>query len=398
MSGLDRRHAAKLLLALFAAAALPAAAQHEHAAAPQSADLGTSVAMDGAGVLWAVSKEISADGAPFVALRTSADKGATWSAPREVVREPVTARGEERPKIAFGANGELYLLYTSPAGAKNPHLGDIRFVRSADGGRTFSAPLTVHANRDPIVHSFGAMIVDPQGRLFVAWIDNRDREAAKANGKPYAGNALYYAVSDDGGRSFRGDYAVAHNSCECCRIALALDGKGRPVAMWRHVLAPNVRDHAVAMLGADGKAGGVTRVTFDDWRVDACPHHGPSLSYGADGVRHQVWFSGKDGVRYASGAARRSTALGSAQAEHADVLAQGRRVAVAWKEFDGEATAIRGRLSADGGRTWKDVRFARTDGDSDRPYLIAGRGEMLLVWRTRAEGIRVLPAFGSGAR
>ncbi|HCE07244.1 MAG TPA: hypothetical protein DEQ40_01325, partial [Oxalobacteraceae bacterium] len=48
---------------------------------------------------------------------------------------------------------------------------------------------------------------------------------------------------------------------------------------------------------------------------------------------------GPDGVR---GAPQK---LGSAQAEHADVAVQGRRVVIAWKQFDGESTAILGRLS-----------------------------------------------------
>jgi hypothetical protein len=397
---MNRRTALKSTLALLAALWLPAAAHDAHQHAAATAELGTSAAMDAHGRLWAVARDVTAAGAPTLVLRTSADLGAHWSAPRQVVQEAITARGEERPKLAFGPRGELYLLYTSPAGAKNPHLGDIRFVRSTDGGRTFSAPLTVHANRDAIVHSFGAMIVDREGRLFVAWIDNRGREAATARGQPYAGNALYYAVSDDGGRSFRGDYPVADNSCECCRIALALNPQGRPVAMWRHVYTPNVRDHALAELGVDGKPGPAVRVTFDDWRVDACPHHGPSLSYGADGARHQVWFNGKEGagggVQYARAGDRQAVTLGGAQAEHADVLASGRRVAVVWKEFDGQATAIRAKLSADGGRTWRESRLAATTGDSDKPFLIDGRAGPLLVWRTRDEGIRVLPAFGAG--
>lgn len=165
--------------------------------------------------------------------------------------EPVSAEGKNRPKIAFGGKDDIYITYTMPLA--KPYTGEIRFVCSTDGGKTFSAPLTVHANRDLITHRFESLIVDHEGCIYVAWIDKRDLEAAAAHKRKYAGAALYYAVSEDGGVSFGGDYKIADHFCECCRIALALNPQGHPVAMWRHVFEPNVRDHALAELTPDGK-------------------------------------------------------------------------------------------------------------------------------------------------
>src|SRR6202040_2075816 len=100
---------------------------------------------------------------------------------------------------------------------------------------------------------------------------------------------------------------------------------------------------------------------FDDWRIDACPHHGPSLAADAAGRLHAVWFTegpkrsgvfygrlGKDGVE----ALRR---MGGETAEHADLAIIGERVAVAWKEFDGERSQLRAMLSEDGGNSWRDI-------------------------------------------
>jgi hypothetical protein len=316
--------------------------------------------------------------------------------------EPVAANGEARPHIAFGPKGEIYITYTKPVAP--PHIGDIRFVRSLDGGKTFSPPVTVHANRDVIVHSFESTLVDRAGRIYVAWIDGRDAVAAKAKQQGYKGSAVYYAVSGDGGASFRGDYKVADHSCECCRIGLALNAAGRPVAMWRHVFAPNVRDHALAELGENGATGPVQRATFDDWRIDACPHHGPSLAFAADGTRHQVWFNGKEdggGAMYAranaAGVLGKPVVLGSAQASHPDVAVSGKLVAVAWKQFDGSATAILARVSSDGGATWREQELGRTAGESDQPRLVASPTSVVLVWRTQNEGIRVIPVGREGA-
>jgi hypothetical protein len=372
---------------------------HQHSPAPSGKplELGTSAAIDEAGRLWVLTKE-AVGGDQFVMLQTSADGGKTWSAPRRIQQqpEPVAARGEERPKIAFGPSGEIYIAYTSPVAP--PHIGNIRFMRSLDGGKTFSSPITVHANREVITHAFGSMIVDREGRIYIAWIDGRGSEEAKARQGSYAGSAIYYAVSADGGATFKGDYKVADHSCECCRISLALNPQGNPVAFWRHIFAPNIRDHALTELTPAGKPGPVTRATFDDWRIDACPHHGPSVAYAPDGTRHQVWFNGKEdehgGIQYAaapsSGPLGKPVSLGSAQASHADVAVQGKQIAVVWKQFDGQSTAIFGKLSDDGGATWSEKELARTSGDSDTPYLVTGPSGIDLLWRTRNEGIRTI--------
>jgi hypothetical protein len=387
------------LAAASAMAQSPAPHQHSHGGSGAAQELGTSAAIDKEGRLWAVTKGVAEDG-QFVMLQTSTDMGRSWSAPRKVQHspEPVAAGGESRPKIAFGDRGEIYIAYTRPIA--RPHIGEIRFVRSLDGGRTFSEPMTVHANRDIITHSFESMIVDRAGRIYIAWIDDRDARIAKARGEQYAGSAIYYAVSRDGGASFQGDYKLADHSCECCRIALALDPQGDAVALWRHVFSPNIRDHALAELKPDGKSPPMVRATFDDWRIGACPHHGPSLAYAPDGTRHQVWFNGKDsdggGVLYSATAAQgrpgAPVALGSAQASHADVAVQGKRIAIAWKQFDGQSTAILARLSEDGGMSWQQKELARTMADSDKPYLIPSPSGMFLIWRTQKEGIRVIPA------
>jgi hypothetical protein len=394
----------RLLLAAaagIASAALPARAQHQHGGGKR-AELGISAAVDAAGRIWAVSRDGVGDTA-FLALQSSSDNGQSWSAPRQLASEAITASGESRPKIAFGRQNEIYIAYTKPIA--RPHVGDIRFVRSTDGGRTFSAPATVHAHREVTIHSFESMIVDKEGRIFIAWVDGRDADAAKARGERYAGSAIYYAVSDDGGAHFKGDYKVADHSCECCRIGLALNRQGNPVALWRHVFAPNIRDHALSVLNANGSASPLKRASFDDWRIDACPHQGPAHAYAADGTRHQVWFNGKEGsgggVQYAAfaadGAQPAPVALGNAQASQADIAVLGAQVAMAWKQFDGSATAVLARVSDDGGASWREQPLARTSGESGKPYLIHAPAGILLVWRTENEGIRVAKVGGGRA-
>jgi len=365
---------------------------HKHA----RPELGTSAAFDSKGRLWITGKE-TVDGGAYVTLQVSENLGKTWSVPKRVQQtpEPLAADGEARPKLAFGTRDEIYITYTKPL--SKPYTGDVRFVRSTDGGKTFSEPVTVHANRDVITHRFDSISVDKGGRIYVTWIDKRDMEAANARGEKYAGAAVYYAVSDDAGKSFRGDYKIADHSCECCRIALAPSPQGGTIALWRHVFNGDTRDHALAELHADGKAPAVQRATFDEWKINACPHHGPSVAFTPDGRRHQVWFNvkqGEGGVFYASagpdGTLGQPQRLGSEQAAHADLATEGNRVAIAWKQFDGKSTAVMMRLSDDGGRTWREAEVARTKGSSDQPRVTAGKPGIVLVWRTQGEGVQTV--------
>lgn len=347
--------------------------------------LGTSGAFDQQGRLW-----VAFGGDNGILLQTSADEGRTWSAPRQALPRPETveANGESRPKVTFGPQGQLYLSYTQSLGKH--HTGNIRFLRSLDGGQTFSAPYTVQRDRAPIGHRFDDIQVDAQGRIHLAWLDQRDKDAAQAAGRPYRGLAVYYAVSTDDGASFGADARLADHTCECCRIATAVAPDGRVAAMWRHIFEPNVRDHAFAWLPSGGHPAPPVRATEDGWKIDACPHHGPSLAFDGNGQRHQTWFSaaGDEGGMFYSGIGQ-PVRLGGPQAEHGEVAAAGQRVAVVWKEFDGTQTAIHAQVSPDGGASWRRTTLAATQGASDHPHLLRRGADLFLLWRTADDGIIV---------
>lgn len=359
-------------------------AMHGHSPNTEVA-LGSSAAFDRDGVLWAVSKE-----GAYVAIRSSRDFGRSWSAPRHVNAEPegVEARGDARPRIAVGVQGELYVTWTKPLA--KPYTGNIRFSRSLDHGHSFSKPLTVNADRQEITHRFDAIAVTPAGEVFVAWIDKRDSLRAVGSKPEYAGAAVYYAVSDDRGATFHRDRKLADHSCECCRIALLPVGSDRVLAFWRHVFPPNIRDHALAAISARGVLM-TRRATFDDWRSDVCPHHGPALAVDGSGQLHAVWFTqGKNGAgvfygRLGEGRVDGRRRVGGATAEHADIAANGRSIAIAWKEFDGERSQLKTMLSQDGGSTWRDYRLMSTDGPSDQPRLLQYGGSFYVFWNTQRE-------------
>lgn len=392
-------------------------AQHEHSAptvgvatAPMTSaskpvmrkprpQLGIGAALAPDGALWLVG--LNAEGQLFVQSAPAGAASPQWGAPRvlDTAGDAISADGENHPKLLFGPKATVLIAYTHPL--SKPNTGYVRLLRSVDAGKSFSAPVTVHADRQVITHRFESLAFDAQGVLHTVWIDKRDLEAAPrlGNKSSYRGAAIYRNTSSDGGATFGPDLKVTDHSCECCRIALAPGTDGMLRAMWRHVYEPNVRDHAIAVLSTTTPAEPATivRATFDDWRVDGCPHHGPGLATAGDGF-HAVWFGisqqGTEqgaGVRYArlkpDGSPRLDTVrrLPDERAEHADVMADGLNVAVVWRSIDGMTSTLKAWLSTDGGHTFRVQTLGQASGDNDFPRLVQQGARMAVVWRKAAE-------------
>jgi hypothetical protein len=366
---------------------------------------------------------LAPDGTPWVVrlidgrLVTQVHQGdKVWSTPRvlDIGADQLQADGENSPKLAFGPGGVAVISYTQAL--SKPFTGAIRLLRSSDGGAHFAPPITVHQDRQEITHRFEAMAFDGRGRLHLVWIDKRDLELARKAGRPYEGAALYRSYSDDGGASFAPELKLTDASCECCRIALAPAPDGGLAALWRHVFAGSVRDHGFARL--DGEAREPQRATMDGWVLKGCPHHGPGLAAAADGGWHAVWFGQRDGlaaVRYGQLASDGSPrgkvmVLPDAAAEHAAIAAQGERLAIVWRAFDGKSMLWRAWLSTDQGRSFNLRTLGRSSGDTDHPRVLAGhqaaahaaahaagqgagQGRMLALWNTVDQGVQLVDLF-----
>ena len=351
-----------MLLVRGAAVALSSAlcadlAAHEGHGVPDSRrpldGLGASAAFDGQGVLWSVSK-----GGNHVVLHHSTDAGRSWSWGKAVntTPEPVDAEGGARPTVAVGAKGELYVGWTQPLAKSSS--GHIRFARSLDGGNTFDAPLTVPSNPRDACQRLDAMTVDRNGRVYLAWANGRDGTSARKEGAR-RGGALYYAVSEDRGQSFRGSFKLAQDACSCAAITL-LPRDGGITALWRPLSASSAGDHVMASLHPDGRVDGLRSATYDNGKPirAAWPPKGAKYA----GVRP-------------------------------DVAINGNRVAVAWVEVDGEHSRLRGMRSDDGGATWREATLAVIAGAADAPRILVQGGGFHVFWNTRAapRSVHVFP-------
>jgi hypothetical protein len=355
--------------------------------------LAVSVALDAKDNLWRASVKdgfVLVDKSPaLVSLAFSASQKLNSQA------QKIGTDGDARPKIAIAKNGNIYVTWTQAL--PTPYSGYIWFSRSSDGGKTFSQPSIVHQDRAEITHRFDALSISPSGRIYVAWVDKRDLIAAKKAKQSYDGAAIYYAVSDDQGASFSAEHKVADSSCECCRIAMLADEQGDAVMMWRHLFDGGVRDHAIAKVSANDTTPKVHRASFGDWKIDACPHHGPAIARGGDWGYHMAWFDGgdkaglfyarMDGDAWVSSPAKR---FGDAnnQAGHPALISDGEQVWLAWKEMTDTLSLVKLARSNDGGRSWDTpVVISQTKGKSDYPQLLLKDGQAYLAWNTKLDGL-----------
>ncbi len=150
----------------------------------------------------------------------SSDGGLTWSSDVAVTTyrtlpSTLTTSGNASHHIntrAFPAiatsptnSQEVYMVYPADPDGPGPDEGDIFFIKSTDGGQTWSTPLRV--NDDATTHDQFApsIAVKPDGTIDIAWYDAR-------NDPQDAGWDVMIAKSTDGGATFSANVTISDST------------------------------------------------------------------------------------------------------------------------------------------------------------------------------------------
>lgn len=351
--------------------------------------LPVSAAFGPGGGLWRV---VSTEDHVYVDY--SADYGKTFSPPVAINEErvPIRAQSEYRSQIVVDSAGRIYVAY--PAFGLQPWTTYLSV--SADRGQHFSPPEPL-SDQARVANSFETVLaLDGKNRLHAFWHDERG-SASEASG-----NAIFHSVRDAGGNFLESNRKVADGICGCCRLAAGFDADGQPVLVFRNIYPGNIRDHELLKAKPDGAGWIRSRVSQDDWQIEACPVHGPALAVGPDGRYHIAWFtqgSVRKGLFYANSSDQGQhfsspMPFGDLQKlpSHPSVVSLGRRVALAWNEFDGVKTKVMVMQSNDAGKTWSPAKsVAESVSESDFPFLLTNGQGIFLSWNSRNEGYRLIP-------
>lgn len=334
-----------------------------------------------------------------VSVAQSLDKGRTFSIPVKIAEhgKSLDAGSDARPQIVADARNNVFLAY---AFFKDSNWNaQINIARSADGGKTFTAPQSLV--NDGSSQRFPSVVIRPDHSILIAWVDKRLVADAKKAGQQRLGGSIAYSFSSDAGNSFAPEKIANESSCECCRIGASIDPQGGVGIIYRAIFPGGIRDHATQII-TPSTAGKVQRVSRDEWKTDACPHHGPSIAISSTGKMHVAWFtqgSARTGVFYASSSNQGETYSRPQRigAENANVsrpylLAIDQSIWLVWKEFDGIKTSIYLKQSHDDGKNWSNPRaITSATGYSDHPLLVSQGKEAYLSWLTRDDGYQLLP-------
>ena len=333
-----------------------------------------------------------------VSVAQSMDSGKSFSPAIKIAEhgKALDTGSDARPQIVSNSKGNVFLAY---AFFKDTNWNaQINTTRSVDGGNTFSAPQSLV--QDGSSQRFPSVLLKADDSIFISWIDKRLVAAAKQKGTPRLGGSIAYSSSQDGGKTFHPEKFANESSCECCRIGASLDPKNQAVIAYRAIFPGGIRDQATQLITSKG-AEPIRRVADDDWKTDACPHHGPSIAVSGSGKFHVAWFTQgtkRAGVFYANSinqGMRYSNPV-RVGAETANVsrpylMAIDRQVWLVWKEFDGTTSSVYLKSSQDDGVSWSEPRvLAKTVGYSDHPLLIRQDQTVYLSWLTRTDGYQFL--------
>lgn len=332
---------------------------------------------------------------------------------------PIEPHGESPPKLSYAPDGKLYGIYTVGKlveGERFPQSA-LRLVKSADGGKSWSTPVTVTDREVWGSHSFHALHVAANGTVYVSWLGLAKKDsstmplnampahempakggktgAAPARHSGHGFTSAWIARSDDGGVTFSAPVRVdGGEACPCCRTSVVSSKNGTLYMSWRHVFPDNIRDVVVSQSSDQGATWTEpVRVHADNWKFDACPHAGPAMSLDDKGTVHITWWTGKEGsagVYYAQSRDGAKTfsepvAVGVAQFSrpaHVQLaLASNDRVIIAWDDGTKQVPEIVTRVSNDGGATFGEPAIISAQGRAATfPVLSVAGDSIAIAW------------------
>jgi hypothetical protein len=314
-----------------------------------------------------------------------------------------TAWRGDAPTVAVAPNGGAiyvgWMARDKSASASSADSAVLHVSASRDGGRTFAPPVKVRDDPKPAAHGMHSLIVAEDGRIHVAWLDERglvpphahhDAKGKTSGHHEEANRQVFTAYSSDGGRTFSPNRLVARDACPCCKTSLAAAAGGRVYVSWRQVLAGDFRHIAVAASPDSGQKFGAPVIVSDDrWMLSGCPVSGASLAVGGDGALNVVWYTageaGAPGIYWSESrdsgqmfAARRVVAAGKAQGTPTLLVGDDGALVVWESRASGGARPTSARIERDGARV-SSVRDLAPGGELPSATTV-GDGQLFVAY------------------
>ncbi len=219
-----------------------------------------------------------------VAIHVASWSGSTWDSTRTIAAaRPFFVNWADFPAVTALGNGDIAAHWLERDGTGKYAYG-VRVVRSADGGRSWSAPVVPHTDGLAAEHGFVSLWPDGSDKLGLVWLDGR-KSAMKDSTREMTLRTA--RVTAAGG--LEQEALLDARSCDCCQTGTAAAASGR-VIVYRDRTAEEIRDIAIVRETANGWSAPV-KVHNDGWHYPGCPVNGPQVAAIGDTV-YVAWFTG----------------------------------------------------------------------------------------------------------
>ncbi len=238
---------------------------------------------------WIQQDSSSAEGVMYYAVST--DNGRHFGRPMVIpATRGVHPHGENMPKMIFKKDGEIMAVFdVSAPSPGNEYTARMYYTHSDDGGKTWSPAAAVVTDPGSFDQRYFDLALLPDGNVGIIWLNNSEPQ----------GSTLYYAVTD-GEHGFSPGKIIGRHTCQCCRTDLLVDKKGDIHVAYRDIIQDSIRDMFYSVSTDTGKTfSKATRISPDNWVINACPHSGPDMAVNRSGL-HFVWYTmgGGSGIYY----------------------------------------------------------------------------------------------------
>ena len=145
-----------------------------------------------------------------LALSKSTDGGRTWNTSLALpfsYENPVGHLATTYPQMVVSPTGALHVVFSRNPTPDLAGAGEVFHRASYDGGKTWTAPnaLSDDNPNSGAIQGLPNLSVAPNGRIDVAWWDNRD-----SPGQPF--NDVYYTYSEDDGKTWSPNQRITDQS------------------------------------------------------------------------------------------------------------------------------------------------------------------------------------------
>lgn len=212
-----------------------------------------------------------------VAIQMATWSGTAWDSTRTIAdNRPFFVNWADFPAITALGNGDLAAHWLEREGGGKYAYG-VRVVRSRDGGRSWSAPVTPHTDGLAAEHGFVSLWPEGPDGVGLVWLDGR-KSAMPDSAREMTIRTAALTASG----ALEREALVDARSCDCCQTGTAATRSGR-VLVYRDRTGEEIRDIAIVRRTDSGWTA-PQKVHNDDWHYPGCPVNGPQAASVGDTV------------------------------------------------------------------------------------------------------------------